>query len=360
MLCVTAYIDCVQSYGPQGIQQQGREVEVREEDCGSSRKHRQGARGQKAEARSSECQWCNVTFVPTRGATGKFCSLQCMYDHKARGAHWLQCSSCMAKLGLGMAVVARMFRTSKQTVLREWRRAGIRSAPPMNGGWRQYAKICGAKRKQEDTSWHSAYFEEYRPSFFDWSSIAHGFMQNLRYHRMDPEEKLKRNKELWLKRLKKMQFDAAYKDQTVQRIAKWKRQNQDKVNYYARNSLRKRKEIDPGFKIRCNLRSRFSDLMCNVKNGGSKGFNSLIGCSTHQLAIHLESTFKRGMTWKNYGTVWHVDHIIPCSAFDHADPKQRAQCWHWTNLRALYAKENLLKSNKIVEPQMNLLLCSVY
>ena len=41
----------------------------------------------------------------------------------------------------------------------------------------------------------------------------------------------------------------------------------------------------------------------------------LIGCSTSELMIHLESKFKEGMTWENHG-LWHVDHIQPCCSFD--------------------------------------------
>ena len=33
-----------------------------------------------------------------------------------------------------------------------------------------------------------------------------------------------------------------------------------------------------------------------------------------ELKEHLESKFKDGMTWKNYGEKWQIDHVIPQAA----------------------------------------------
>lgn len=41
---------------------------------------------------------------------------------------------------------------------------------------------------------------------------------------------------------------------------------------------------------------------------------------------------------------WHIDHIIPCCAFDHTDPEQVRACWSPENLRWLPALENSRKS----------------
>jgi hypothetical protein len=51
------------------------------------------------------------------------------------------------------------------------------------------------------------------------------------------------------------------------------------------------------------------------------------------------------MTWDNYGE-WHVDHIQPCASFDLSDPKQLAECFNWSNLQPLWAKENISKGAK--------------
>jgi hypothetical protein len=125
----------------------------------------------------------------------------------------------------------------------------------------------------------------------------------------------------------------------------------------ARQCIARRMVTDPGFKVQSNLRNRLRKLMKVTKQNKGSTTSSLIGCSTKQLAKHLESQFTRGMTWKNYGERWHVDHILPCATFDHTNQRQVEQCWHWTNLRPLDAKKNIDKGDAITEPQMSLLLC---
>lgn len=61
------------------------------------------------------------------------------------------------------------------------------------------------------------------------------------------------------------------------------------------------------------------------------------------------------MIWENYGE-WHIDHIIPCSAFNLEDREQALRCFHYTNLQPLWAQDNLSKSNKIMSCQPELLL----
>lgn len=64
--------------------------------------------------------------------------------------------------------------------------------------------------------------------------------------------------------------------------------------------------------------------------------------------VHLESQFEPGMTWENRRK-WHIDHIIPCAAFDLTDTEQQRACFHYTNLRPLWASENISKGTKILD-----------
>jgi len=85
--------------------------------------------------------------------------------------------------------------------------------------------------------------------------------------------------------------------------------------------------------------------------GGSKSgkekYEELLGCSLDTLREWLESNFVEGMAWNNYGTIWHIDHTMPCSVFDFSIDENRKTCFHWTNLAPLFGEENLSKSNKI-------------
>ena len=56
------------------------------------------------------------------------------------------------------------------------------------------------------------------------------------------------------------------------------------------------------------------------------------------------------MTYEDYGNIWHIDHVILCSAFDLEDDNEINQCFHWTNIRPLEKNKNMKKSNTIHWP----------
>jgi hypothetical protein len=262
-----------------------------------------------------------------------------------------------------MNVASRLLGVTKGIIQRSWRKEGIRAQLPKGvDSWLQHAKRGGAFRADSfEKQWwgdnEKEWMDGYKPRFPDWSSIATLAAGNRKYHNMSADEKKKKSQRGDELRKIRHANNPMAKDRDRDRIDKWKKRNPEKRRAYARAWLRKRKLIDPVFKVQCNLRHRLKEIMGQVKKGGTEHRNNLTGCTTKQLGMHLKSTFKRGMTWDNYGTRWHVDHILPCASFDHADEKQRAQCWHWTNLRALDAKKNIEKSDTITEPQMSLLLC---
>jgi len=70
-----------------------------------------------------------------------------------------------------------------------------------------------------------------------------------------------------------------------------------------------------------------------------------LGCSGKFFAEYIEKQFKPGMSWDNYG-VWHIDHVKPWAKIDINDPKQVAECRHYTNLQPLWWWENLEKGGK--------------
>jgi len=106
-------------------------------------------------------------------------------------------------------------------------------------------------------------------------------------------------------------------------------------------------------KIALNLRRRIHKVL----RGHSKSSETihLLGCSIPDFRIYLESKFDSGMTWKNYGRAWHIDHIIPCAIFDLSRPEHQKRCFHFANLQPLRAKDNQLKRDRIATNQFNLL-----
>jgi Uri superfamily endonuclease len=78
----------------------------------------------------------------------------------------------------------------------------------------------------------------------------------------------------------------------------------------------------------------------------SKKMEAYLGCSMDALRDHFESLFTEGMGWHNRDQ-WHIDHILPVSIFDHTKEDEIAKCWHYSNLRPLWAYLNLKKHAKL-------------
>lgn len=76
--------------------------------------------------------------------------------------------------------------------------------------------------------------------------------------------------------------------------------------------------------------------------------NSIIGCEWNELKSYIEAKFSKDMTWENYGQFgWHLDHIIPLASAKTEDDLYKLN--HYTNLQPLWWRDNLLKSDKILE-----------
>lgn len=108
----------------------------------------------------------------------------------------------------------------------------------------------------------------------------------------------------------------------------------------------KRLQKFPHLRVIANLRRRLHHAIVNGCK--SKTTVSLLGCNPEQLKQHIESQFKKGMNWKNYGyRGWHVDHIIPLSSFDLTRESEQMKACHYTNLQPMWAEDNIRKSDKI-------------
>tara|TARA_Y100001951_G_scaffold92656_1_gene87617 strand:- start:7213 stop:8409 length:1197 start_codon:yes stop_codon:yes gene_type:complete len=126
------------------------------------------------------------------------------------------------------------------------------------------------------------------------------------------------------------------------------REAQLKRNTYMR-TLRK---TSPSYAVACRLRGRVRDALM-LESGLKKRMSTeeLVGCSFDDLVIHIESKFTAGMNWdvflKSGGKI-HIDHIMPCAAFDLTNEEEQRECFHWSNLQPLWAVDNLKKGKKIV------------
>jgi hypothetical protein len=108
---------------------------------------------------------------------------------------------------------------------------------------------------------------------------------------------------------------------------------------------KKRKQRDPLFKIRNNFSNRINKTLRHGKTSkAGQSYLKYLGYTIIDLKQHLEAQFTKDMNWDNYGTFWHIDHIIPHSTFHYTsmDCQEFRDCWGLSNLRPLEAKQNII------------------
>jgi hypothetical protein len=150
----------------------------------------------------------------------------------------------------------------------------------------------------------------------------------------------------------------------LDRMRLWRKQNADRVHRsrvkWEKKNVPRRREVwreyqrrakkDPVRRVVMQYRTRMTYALAQMRAGKVASTRKLIGCSERRLRRHLESMFQPGMSWENWGRVWHIDHIIPISAFNLREPRQQRACFQYTNLQPLFKRHNLMKGKKFSLP----------
>jgi len=286
------------------------------------------------------CASCGKSFVIPAGVTKKkFCDVKCSgkMNEKRHGSDTkIPCLKCHASLLMTGAQSGRLLNWPKQRVSELRKKLGIKTLTNKEAAPKALKRQYDYRYKiNPDEPWwgnksaEELWMKQLKVKDFDWSSMVNGYMNLKNYHKTK-----------------------VLKGRVIIHRTKEERRRIE------REREKKRLKEDPSYRAVYNLRKRFRGIIKSCKTGEGISSSGLIGCKTIELRIHLEKQFKRGMTWDNYGTYWHVDHIIPCAKFNHLIESQRKQCWHWTNLQPLEAKKNMQKSDTITKPQLSLLLCT--
>lgn len=98
------------------------------------------------------------------------------------------------------------------------------------------------------------------------------------------------------------------------------------------------------------FKKRVRTLIGNSFKRACKGFykkgnktEEILGCDLYTFKDYIESMFKVGMSFDNYGE-WHIDHIIPLATA--SNEYEIIKLNHYTNLQPLWATENFKKGKK--------------
>jgi hypothetical protein len=212
---------------------------------------------------------------------------------------------------------------------------------------KEYMRLYCQKHKKEILAYQRAYYYLHKQE----KSKAYQLNKEIiskkgkEYRRLNKEKVSKQKKRHYLK----------YRQKYLEQFSKYYEKHKKEITLYKRIYKANRLKNDLNFKIEHNLRCRIRLVLKGINK--SKPILKLLGCSIKFLKKYLESQFKIGMAWDNYGTgwygngmkEWHIDHIRPCCTFDLSKPSEQAKCFHYTNLQPLWAKENLEKSKNYLK-----------
>lgn len=95
------------------------------------------------------------------------------------------------------------------------------------------------------------------------------------------------------------------------------------------------------------VRSRVYKALLTDNINKTKQSVEYLGCSIDEYKIYLEQKFKPEMTWENYGTYWHIDHIIPIK-YENPTHEEVIERLYFKNTQPLTIQENQMKGNRFI------------
>lgn len=111
---------------------------------------------------------------------------------------------------------------------------------------------------------------------------------------------------------------------------------------------RERRRTEPAFNIRNRIGGQLRGALKNIKK--CQPTFDLVGYSPEELKKCIERQFTTGMNWQEFGLGRiHLDHIVPLADFRidlDPSPANIRRAWALTNLRPLWASENIKKGKK--------------
>jgi len=160
-------------------------------------------------------------------------------------------------------------------------------------------------------------------------------LHNRERYKSDPKlrskDSIRRKKNYYENRTYELKRNKIYRQSNPEKRREWRREKQSN-------------DMEFVMLGRCRARLAYALKSCSK----SATTRELLGCDGSQLCKYLESKFQDGMNWENRNQ-WHIDHIVPCNAFDFTMELDQRICFWYKNLQPMWGPENYAKGDKYEE-----------
>lgn len=144
-------------------------------------------------------------------------------------------------------------------------------------------------------------------------------------------------------------YSEEYRNKNKNKIKEWKKlyyeRNKVKIKNDVKRYQKSRKNTDPLFKFKSNIRTMINNLLKNRRYTKQSRTFDIVGCSFGEFIIYIEKQFESWMDWDNYGLYngelnygWDLDHKEPIALAKTEEDVIRLN--HYTNLQPLCSYTN--------------------
>jgi hypothetical protein len=207
-------------------------------------------------------------------------------------------------------------------------------------GKRERCRYC---QNNDSKKYYKNNKEELLKKSKDWRDTNKEYMTNYYIENKDKIQKYNKdyyleNKEIILSNSNN--YYLLNKEKVIIRVSKYYQDNKEYLNEYHKMYKKEQYRKYPYIFAHRNILKRHLAFINDSKLDKT---SELLGYSSNELKIYIESLFKDDMSWDNYGE-WHIDHKKPLSKFDKTEKSNIVNAL--SNLQPLWAIDNLKKSNK--------------
>jgi hypothetical protein len=133
-----------------------------------------------------------------------------------------------------------------------------------------------------------------------------------------------------------------------EKVITYYKNNKEKIFKNANRRQKERYKSDSIFVLKRRCRCRTHDALRKKGWTAKRKFVEYIGCSEGEFRQHIENQFTGNMSWEEvYAGNIHIDHHVPLDSAKTVE--EIYKLCHYSNLKPMWAVDNIKKSNKLPE-----------